>query len=767
MNEMVLMQTALTEVKNPETLATAPVRLLLDSGSHRSYISERLAWELNLKSDGEQDIHVVTFGSMASKRNTTKFTKLDVKLKNGKQIQITINIVPVISGELQRRPLKDLSSDSVKDIVSSVKLADVIPRENETSPIELLIGNDYYLDFIHGEKIEIQPGLYLLASKLGWVLSGRTTDTKDDISESSMLVITYGSNINKSNAFTSVDASIPPKTELEDFWNMESIGIVDKPTSTDDEIAMEKFHDTLEYKDNRYQVTWPWKEDKPDLPTNKELALGRLNTLVNRMKHRPELLQKYDQVMRDQLQKGMIEKVNDIQSDGIVHYIPHHPVITPEKTTTKLRVVYDASAKMNKEKKSLNECLYRGPVMLHDLCGMLIRFRIHPIAMVADIEKAFLQISIQRNQRNVTRFFWLKDIDNPTMSRANIQEYRFCRVPFGVISSPFLLGATIEHHLDSYNSDVADKIKNDIYVDNLITGVDSVSEAKALYTEAKAMFNEGSMNLRAWISNNDEVNATFTTADKAEVKSLKVVGHKWNIADDTIFLKTTITNSSVQHMTKRIILKRIASIFDPMGLICPVMLPVKVFLQNLWSKNLDWDERLCDKDQKMWATATTDLENLSQCCVSRCITRQNQTDVEYRLLCFSDASEKAYAAVIYLNEMSGQRSTTNLVFAKSRLTPLTKMTIPRLELLAVIIGLRCLKFVREQIKLPVYQSYLWTDSQCVLHWINSKKPLSVFVKNRVKEINDSTGISISCVPSKENPADIASRGTSTVKLLNC
>ena len=275
------------------------------------------------------------------------------------------------------------------------------------------------------------------------------------------------------------------------------------------------------------------------------------------------------------------------------------------------------------------------------------------------------------------------------------------------------------------------------------------------------------MNLRAWISNNDEVNATFTTADKAEVKSLKVLGHKWNIADDTISLKTTITNSSVQNMTKRLILKRIASIFDPMGLICPVMLPVKVFLQNLWSKNLDWDEHLCDKDQKIWATVTTDLENLSQCCVSRCITRQNQTDVEYRLLCFSDASEKAYAAVIYLNEMSGQRSTTNLVFAKSRLNPLKKISIPRLELLAVVIGLRCLKFVREQIKLPVYQSYLWTDSQCVLHWINSKKPLSVFVKNRVKEINDSTGISISYVPSKENPADIASRGTSTVKLLNC
>ena len=151
-----------------------------------------------------------------------------MKLKNGKQIQIKINIVPVISGELQRRPLKDLSSDSVKDIIPSVELVDVIPKENETTPVELLIGNDYYLDFILSEKIVIQSGLYLLPSKLGWVLSGRKTGTKDDINESSMLVITYGSNINTSNAFISMDASIPPKTELENFLNMESIGIINK-----------------------------------------------------------------------------------------------------------------------------------------------------------------------------------------------------------------------------------------------------------------------------------------------------------------------------------------------------------------------------------------------------------------------------------------------------------------------------------------------------------------------------------------------------------
>ena len=136
--------------------------------------------------------------------------------------------------------------------------------------------------------------------------------------------------------------------------------------------------------------------------------------------------------------------------------------------------MYDASAKARKESNSLNDCLYRGPVLLNDLCGKLMRFRLHNIAILADIEKAFLQIGLQPGQRNVTRFLWLKDYQTLSTDKANKQEYRFCRVPFGVISSPFLLGATIESHLDSCENELANKLKRDIYVDNLITGTSTV-----------------------------------------------------------------------------------------------------------------------------------------------------------------------------------------------------------------------------------------------------------------------------------------------------
>ena len=166
------------------------------------------------------------------------------------------------------------------------------------------------------------------------------------------------------------------------------------------------------------------------------------------MTNKPKLMKQYDSIIQDQIDKGAIEKA-DSSSDGVKHYLPNHAVVNPHKPTTKVRVVYDASAKTKRENKSLNECLYRDPVMLNDLCGLLMRFRLHQVAIVADIDKAFLQIGLQPNQRDVTRFVWLKESDQSRVESGNIQEYRFSRLPFGLISSPFLIGATIESHLES------------------------------------------------------------------------------------------------------------------------------------------------------------------------------------------------------------------------------------------------------------------------------------------------------------------------------
>ena len=265
-----------------------------------------------------------------------------------------------------------------------------------------------------------------------------------------------------------------------------------------------------------------------------QICHRRLRSTVKKLTKTPKPFKQYNEIIQDQLNRGIIEKATSTSSEGLIkHYIPHHPVIIPAKNTTKVRIVYDASAKTKKDNKSLNKCLYRRPVILPSLHGLLIRFRLSPIGVVGDIEKAFLNVGLQVRDRDATRFFWLQDSTRTDIEN-NLQIHRFCRVPFGVISSPFLLAATINYHLEQSDLPVAKKLQKDIYVDNVITGVSTPSQAKDLYVEAKNLFAAASMNLREWASNSKEFMDFVSFEDQAGKFEHKVLGINWDLINDTL-----------------------------------------------------------------------------------------------------------------------------------------------------------------------------------------------------------------------------------------
>ena len=181
--ETVLMQTAKTDIRNPVTAMTQTVHMLLDTGSHRTYITESLAKTLNLKNGDVTELSLVTFGSKKPQRYRTLTTKLDIKLKDGSLFTITANVVPSIAGNLQREPISLSCVQDRENLIEQYVLADTLPCGKESSTIELLTGSDYYLDLILPQKVEVQPGLYLLASKLGWLLAGRTSQNNNDRQE--------------------------------------------------------------------------------------------------------------------------------------------------------------------------------------------------------------------------------------------------------------------------------------------------------------------------------------------------------------------------------------------------------------------------------------------------------------------------------------------------------------------------------------------------------------------------------------------------------
>ena len=205
--------------------------------------------------------------------------------------------------------------------------------------------------------------------------------------------------------------------------------------------------------------------------------------------------------------------------------------------STKVRIVYDTSSKSKKGHLRLNECLHRGPVNLEDLCGLLMRFRTKRIALTADIEKAFLQVGLNEAVRDVTRFLWVKDIKKPVLD-TNLHVYRFTRIPFGIISSPSLLGSTVKRHLECIETPVTEKAVHDIYVDNLISGVNTMGNAIQFYKEIKQSFKETSMNMKDWGSNSTEFLKTVPADDRNHQVISKVLGILWDKKQDNLMTRS-------------------------------------------------------------------------------------------------------------------------------------------------------------------------------------------------------------------------------------
>jgi len=262
----------------------------------------------------------------------------------------------------------------------------------------------------------LPSGLFLLSSKLGYLLTGKFVDPISDVKHVNQHLVAYDTSLLELNLFSAADSVVVRSPDLTDMWRLDIIGISDPVQVDDNDKALQQFNEGIYYDGKRYQIRWPWKSPSPNLPDNFDVAYGRFKSLSRRFQAHKTLLQQYNDIIQSQLKQGIIEKVTEKDFDHMTHYLLHHPVLTPSKSTTKVRIVYDASARSSKSVNCLNDCLYRGPVSLPDLCGVLLRLRTYPIVILSDVEKAFLQIGIQHTHRDVTRFLWFSDPRHPSQA---------------------------------------------------------------------------------------------------------------------------------------------------------------------------------------------------------------------------------------------------------------------------------------------------------------------------------------------------------------
>ena len=312
--ECVIMQTATIDLENgkdEENRIKQSVRVLLDSGSQRTYISKYITDKLKLTPIDKNLLTIYTFGTTKPKCIETPVVEVTMILKSGFTMKIKANVVPNITGTIERTPFR---SETIKQTLKQYELADTIPVKKESCNIDLLIGNDYYVDIVSAKRIMLSDGLYLFGSKFGWILSGRT---KNEYKTPRRMLTYSSSEISTSFlGFSKTDDFIFNNSRLEDFWALETVGIKDTSAIIDDDKALSEFNKSIKLINGKYQVRWGWREENPNLFNNYKLSYGRLASTVKRLRENPETMKQHNNIIEDQVKKGIIEKIDDNTVEG-------------------------------------------------------------------------------------------------------------------------------------------------------------------------------------------------------------------------------------------------------------------------------------------------------------------------------------------------------------------------------------------------------------------------------------------------------------------
>ena len=328
-----------------------------------------------------------------------------------------------------------------------------------------------------------------------------------------------------------------------------------------------------------------------------------------------------------------------------------------------------------------NDCLYAGPSLTTKLHDLLLTFRSNSFAVISDISKAFHRVIVHPEHRKWTKFLWVNS------EREGQLIYQFNVLIFGSRSSPFILSQALETHTSSRAKPICN-LASYFYVDNLVKTCEDESDLIREKVVIDSVLEEANMPLRGWISNSQKFNNTYQVN---EPSLQMVLGISWNVISDCIVMvvsKKFPNELSSWKATKRNFLSALVAIFDPLGLIAPLVLPGKLLLQQLGLNKVGWDELLSKKHNQI---ALNFLKDLSQIGIfefpRKAVTLHSELHI------FVDSSSKAFGAVAYSYDRRTNES--NLLTSKQRVTPCgkKKLTIPKLELTATLVGARLARYL--------------------------------------------------------------------------
>ena len=735
-------------------------RALLDNGSTSSFVSERLVQSLGL-SRSQSNVHVSGIaGSLASSpvRSIANF-QISSAHSNGRKIDLTAIVLPKVTCDLPVAPVPfDLSWSHLAEL----PLAD--PAFGEPRRVDILLGVDVFVDILrNGRRTGPSGSPVAVETEFGWVICGGTCSTT--LSSSANLHVAS----HHASAICSDDI-------LRKFWEIEESPACSPALTVEERFVVQHFETNhARDKTGRFVVPLPRRPDAKPIGESRSQAVRRFYSLERSLRHKDKF-REVDDVVQEYLTLGHAEAVpiKDADKDpSSVFYLPMHVVYKDSSSTTKVRAVFDASAKSTSG-VSLNDTLLVGPTVHPPLIDVLLRFRIHRIALTADVSKMYRAIELVPSDRDFHRFVWRSE------QSQTLKDYRMTRATFGVSASCFAANMAVKQNaieLASKYPLAADAVHKSFYVDDGLTGADDIDSAIALQQQLQDLFTHGGFMLRKWNSSEPRVLQAIypELRETKEVHSIstsaqdytKTLGLEWNTTSDTFHLTVSKLLPS-EVVTKRILVSDIAKVFDVLGWFAPATVAMKILLQRVWEERVDWDDPVPEELQRIWHQWRSELPSLTCKSVPRCYFPKNVQTVSIQIHGFSDASEDAYAGVVYLRMVDSKGTVhTSLVVSKTKVCPIKRLSIPRLELCGAQVLARLLHHVKGIFQVPMTEVYAWTDSTIVLSWLSgSPRRFKTYVGNRVSEIIDRIPPDRwSHVVSADNPADCASRGVLPSRLL--
>ncbi|XP_049300463.1 uncharacterized protein LOC125774090 [Anopheles funestus] len=649
-------------------------------------------------------------------------------------------------------PYLNFEKDDI-GVPQNLKLAD--PHFYKKGRIEVLLGARIMAQIIGPRIVSLKPQPCLQESKMGWIMHGAFKIRKV------MGILSTASNEHHELANCELSKLI------ERFWVVEEVTLDSRDTCTSDEIEYH-FHKTTHLtQDGRFIVRIPLLKDPNTLGESYQRAVKRFHTLEGRLAYSPDTYMEYKRFMEEYLSLGHMVLIEPRDMYKVKYFIPHSYVTKLSSSSTKLRVVFDASAKTTNN-TSLNDIQKTGPNVQRELFDLLIDFRMHTKVLTADIVKMYRQVLVAEEDSWLQCILWRANPKEP------LRAYRLLTVTYGEAASSYLACRSLNEvgeRLKSTNPKIANAITNNFYVDNLMIGAADSEELSLLKEGIELALVSHGFPLKKWATNDIELLQTIPQQDResttriGDFDTIQTLGVIWSPSEDIFKLKVyEVKQKDKGSLTKRQLFAEVLQMYDPIGLMQPIIVMGKIIMQDLWREKIGWDDKVSNDAYQKWKTIKEQLSILQDVSIPRMAVQSNPKKLT--VYGFSDASKKAYGCAIYLQYEENQVKRTTLLCSKSRVAPVKEITLPRLELLAAVLLAELIARIRNQLCHITKEQY-YSDSQIVLSWIKSSdNRWQEFVARRVDRIQKATNKDDwEYVSTRENPADLVSRGIVPSKLI--